>query len=377
MSWQVWIYLSAFVAALGLTLSLTPLCRGIAFRAGFMDCPKSEQHKGHRRATPLLGGAAMLTAWLLTLGAGWVLARRGGPELLAQLAPNVSSVLFEWQDHLRGLVAVAPRLAALIAAAVLLVIMGAIDDKWPLKASTKFFCQLIAALIAVVFGDIRISLFVESAYVTIPVTVFWYLLLFNAINFFDNMDGLAVGTIAIAMGLFALVAGINQQYFVAAFAAVNCGVCGGFWWYNRSPATIFMGDSGSHFLGFLAATTSVLTSYYHTDNSGSRFAVLIPVFILAVPLFDTLAVVVIRWKLGKPFWIGDHNHISHRFVKMGLTRPTAVAMVHLLALTLGLGVLPLLWGSPLTAAILVGQGALLLLIITTLQIQLADPNNDR
>ena len=193
------------------------------------------------------------------------------------------------------------------------------------------------------------------------------MLMMNSINFFDNMDGLAVGTIAIAMGFFTMIAAMNGEYFFAVFTALNFGVCCGFWFYNTNPATIFMGDSGSHFLGFLAAVTAAGVTYFDSTFSQSRFPVLIPLLILALPLFDTFMVVLIRTLNKKPFWIGDHNHISHRFVKMGMSRKRAVMLVHILALAIGIGILPILWGSFATAGIIVAQTLLILLAVTMLQ----------
>ena len=208
-------------------------------------------------------------------------------------------------------------------------------------------------------------------------SVFWLMLLMNSINFFDNMDGLAVGTITIAMGFFCVIAALNNQYFIAALAAMSCGVTAGFWYYNTSPAMIFMGDSGSHFLGYLAAVISAGVSWFGIDYSLSRFPILMPLFILALPLFDTGMVVLIRTCRGKPFWIGDHNHISHRFVRMGLSRRQAVLLVHLMALCVGLGILPVFWGDFRTAAILVAQAFLFLLVVSILQFALSDRQDTR
>ena len=141
----------------------------------------------------------------------------------------------------------------------------------------------------------------------------------------------------------------------------------GFWIFNHSPASIFMGDSGSHFIGYFAAVISSSVTYFHFDGSLTRFPILVPFFVLALPLFDTLMVCLIRWKLGKPFWIGDHNHISHRFVRMGLSRKRAVQLVHVLCLLTGLGALPMLWGSIATTAVIAVQMLLLLILITILQ----------
>ncbi|MBO5899616.1 MAG: undecaprenyl/decaprenyl-phosphate alpha-N-acetylglucosaminyl 1-phosphate transferase, partial [Lentisphaeria bacterium] len=249
--------------------------------------------------------------------------------------------------------------------------LGLIDDKIAMSAKVKFTGQFVIALIAVFLGGVKFNIFPEYPVCSTAFTLFWIMLLMNSINFFDNMDGLAVGTVAIAMALFAAVAALNGQFLVASFSALNCGVCCGFWFYNANPATIFMGDSGSHFIGYLAAIISSQVTFFDKSFSLSRFPVLMPMFILALPLFDTLMVVLIRTRNKKPFWIGDHNHISHRFVRMGLDRKQAVQLVHLMALAIGIGILPVFWGNFTTAAILVFQSLILLLIVTCLQLWLS------
>ncbi|MBO5680853.1 MAG: hypothetical protein J6T08_03965, partial [Lentisphaeria bacterium] len=120
-------------------------------------------------------------------------------------------------------------------------------------------------------------------------------------------------------------------------------------------------------LGFLLAVVSVKVSYYNPEIAGSRFAVLIPLIILAVPIFDALAVVWIRIRNGKPFYVGDNNHISHRFLHMGFSRAVSVMLVHLLALTIGLGALPILWGDGMTCALLLAQSVVFLTILSVVQ----------
>ncbi len=361
LNWYV-IALCALLGGMFLSLLFTPFFRWVARKTNFMDCPKTELHKGHRKATPLLGGAAMFTSWLVALGGGYLAIRLTNA---GQYSPDIAA-------HEAGLQSIGPRLAVVLLGALLIVLMGMWDDRKPLGAGTKFLGQFLVALLVTTWGGLHIDTFASLPLLNRGLTIFWYMLLFNAINFFDNMDGLAVGTVTIAMGLFATVAAINGQFFVASFAALNCGVGLGFWYYNHSPATIFMGDSGSHFLGYLAATTSILVSYYNPVAQSAFLAILIPFFILAVPLFDTAAVVLIRARKGKPFWIGDHNHISHRFEKMGLSRRCAVLLVHLLTLILGLGVLPACWGSLGTAAVLVAQGMLILCVISILHYKLTE-----
>ena len=355
------IYAIIFISGLAATLILTPVFRHLAAKTGFMDVPAAN-HKGHKKSTPLLGGCAMFGAWILCIAAGFFAAKYN-------LAPFVSDIA---EEHLSGLHHVSKELFLVIGGALLAVLLGLTDDKYPMSARTKFTGQFLVALIAVFGGGIRFNVLHETVWFQIPLTIFWIMLLMNSINFFDNMDGLAVGTIAIAMGFFAVIAILNGQYFVASFSILNCAVCCGFWFYNTTPATIFMGDSGSHFLGYLAAIVSAQVTFFDKSFSLSRFPMLMPLFILALPLFDTAMVVIIRTVNRKPFWIGDHNHISHRFVRMGFTRKRAVMLVHLMALTIGLGILPVFWGNFATAAILVIQAVLMLGIITFLQLSLSE-----
>lgn len=357
------VYGMVFAGALILTLILTPVFRRLAHLTGFLDRP-ADNHKGHARATALLGGAAMFTAWIIAIICGAVVVINGLlPEYFSGTLPA----------HLSGFqFALVKKLSFIILGAFLAIILGLIDDKWALKAKWKFLGQFIIALLVVIFGGIRINLFVGYNVFSICITVFWIMLMMNSINFFDNMDGLAAGTIAIAMGFFTIIAALNNEYFFAIFTALNFGVCCGFWFYNANPASVFMGDSGSHFIGYLAAVAAAGVTYFDSSFSLSRFPVLIPLLILALPLFDTVMVVVIRTVNKKPFWIGDHNHISHRFVRMGLTRKTAVNLVHLMALAIACGALPVYWGNFRIAAMVILQTFLLLGIITILQFRLEE-----
>lgn len=363
--WKL-IYICVFAAGALSTLLLTPLFRMIARKTGFMDEPAAN-HKGHRKATPLLGGAALFCGWVICLAGGVA-------TVMFDLAPKISGAV---KGHLPGLLVSRSQMRYIVIAGLLAVLLGLWDDRRAMAAKWKFLGQFVVALIAVLGGQIRINLFICNPVATCAISVFWLMLLMNSINFFDNMDGLAVGTIAIAMGFFTCFAALNQQFFVAALAAMTCGCACGFWIYNAAPASIFMGDSGSHFLGYLAAVISARVTYFTHGGERSKLSLLIPLFILALPLFDTAMVVLIRTFNKKPFWIGDHNHISHRFVRMGLSRPRAVLLVHLLALCIGMGMLPVYWGDAKTAVVMVIQALLMMLIITVLQFALSEKPDAR
>ena len=349
----IFLYCGTFLLSFLLTLCTVPLCKRIARQTGYLDVPKSEGHKLHRKATPLLGGAAMCIGWCVTIGIGFFMARSWNPELI--------------RPYAEGLSRTAPELLAIILGACGSVILGLIDDKHALKAWQKFCGQLVIALAVTVFGGIRISLFLNSTVFSCAITVFWFLFMFNAMNFLDNMDGLAVGTSTIAFFFFMAASIVNGQYFVANLCACSAAAACAFWIFNSSPASIFMGDAGSHFLAFLLAVISAKVTYYNPASASTRFAILIPLFVLAVPIFDTFAVVAIRLRNHKPVYVGDHNHISHRFCRMGMPPRRAVQLVHLLVLIGALGVLPLLWGDPRTCFILLIQGGAILLLLSVMQ----------
>ncbi len=355
----LWQHLYLFVFLLGAVLSLgfTPVFQKIAEKTDFMDRPKCEDHKKHAKATPLLGGAAMFSAWILAIILGYV----------AINAFNSGTVSKDLSNNISGVNYVGGRVFFICLGAFLATMLGLFDDKFSLKAGTKFLGQFVIAAVAVTLGGIKISVFFNNPAIIWCISVFWIMLLINAINFFDNMDGLAVGTVTIAMALFTAVAAMNGQYFIAVFGALTCGICVGFWFFNHSPATIFMGDSGSHLLGYLLAVMSASVTYFSRDYSLTRFPILIPLFILAIPLFDTFSVVAIRLYHHKPVYIGDHNHLSHRFVKMGMSRKRAVQMVHLMALIIGLSVLPLLWGDYKIDMVILSQAMLMLLFMSMIQ----------
>ena len=355
MNRYLWLYAAAFAASFLLSLPIVPLCRILARRTGIMDVPKSEGHKLHREPTPLLGGVAILIAWLIPI--------LGGAAALL-IAPDRFP-----EEIVGGFRNISGQLSAICLCAVASVVLGVIDDKHAMRASFKFAGQFLIAFAMVFFGGLRISLFLSSPFLTIPISVFWIVFIMNAMNFFDNMDGLSVGTAAIAFVFFTVTAWGGGQFFAAALAACSAGACCGFWLYNRAPASIFMGDAGSHLVGFLLAAVSARVTYYNPEMSSAKFSVLIPIFILAVPIFDAFAVVLIRLHDHTPFYVGDHNHISHRFVRMGLTRPQAVRIIHLLSVVAGLGAVPLLWGDVRTCCVLLVQGLVILLLLTLLQFQ--------
>ncbi|NQZ67377.1 MAG: undecaprenyl/decaprenyl-phosphate alpha-N-acetylglucosaminyl 1-phosphate transferase [Lentisphaeria bacterium] len=339
MSW-IYIYIAVFIAASITAFITTLIFKKLSWKLNFLDVPMKEGHKLHEKATPLLGGMAMLSAWLLVAGGG-IFVSFIAPDSLPELV----------QPYIQGIKKVSNLFIVIASGAVALAIMGLLDDKKPMGWKAKLSLQCLICL-TVIFLDsyllekprIRITLFHEQPIITWVLTLGWFLFIINAFNFFDNMDGLAAGLAFIASLLFASVAAMRDQHFVASLAVTTAGISLGYYFWNKYPAKIFMGDCGSHFLGYLLAVQGTLPMFY-TGDSATVAPVLIPLMVLSLPIFDTFAVSIIRIRLGKAIWIGDHNHISHRFLKMGMSKKVAVMTVHLLSLIMGLSGVLLLFAK--------------------------------
>lgn len=355
----------------GLTALLSALfvrvCIGIAPRLGFVDIPEHEAHKRHKRSTPVMGGPGMLLAWLIVLAVGYGAAvylpdafiRKVFGDGVANMLPGIRSV--------------SSTLGTIVLGTILLTVLGAIDDRKPLKAGAKFLGQIAVALMTACLG-LHVSFLHAIPGANIAFTVLWFLTLMNAINFFDNMDGLASGAAIIASFFFLTIAALRGQFFVAVLASLTAGAATGFVVFNAPPARIFMGDAGSHFLAYLLAIQGILTTFYIPSESPTPAPLLIPLFILAVPLFDAVAVVLIRLHLHKPIYVGDNRHISHRFEALGLTRPQAVLLVLLLCLAVGCAGMTLLWLPPAGSIIILVQVLAIFALISIIQFYVKNKN---
>jgi UDP-GlcNAc:undecaprenyl-phosphate GlcNAc-1-phosphate transferase len=344
------VYLMVFDVAFLLGLVFTPLCCRLSVKWGFLDDPG--QRKIHNHPIPLLGGLAVFMAF----GATVLLGFFG----LLWLGPKVGL-----SDFAGGAVKAASRLFVILFGGMLMVALGMRDDKEDLHAGAKFAGQFVVALFVAVSG-IRLTLFIDNLFLSYLITMLWIVTVTNAFNFFDNMDGLCGGVGLICAAFFGLVAAINGQFFVCVLAMAFCGALLGFLPFNWNPARIFLGDAGSHFVGYMLSVLTVLATFY-ASNRHTALAVIIPVIVLSVPLFDMLAVSVIRMRHGQPVYRGDVNHISHRFVRAGLSKPMAVVVIYLIVFTLSLSALVLLWANIWTSLLVLLQCAVFLAVVTILE----------
>lgn len=319
MKFPAYVYFLAALVSFLTTLLALPLWRKWCLRFGLVDDPG--HRKIHANPIPLAGGFAVMTGLAFPVMAG---------AIFLFLTPSRSDA-FELLHY--GLGKRAVELAAIILGAFGMLLLGWIDDKHELSAKAKFAGQFFIALLVAAAG-VRITLFVPSLIFSYGITVLWILTVTNAFNFIDNMNGLCAGIGCIAATFFALSAAAADQYLVAALAFVTAGALLGFLPYNFPKASVFLGDAGSHLAGFLLAVMAILPHFYTPDNQ-KTLAVLRPLLILAVPLADLVCVVIVRWRLGQPFYIGDNNHFSHRLARRGWSRARTVIFIWMVAAALG------------------------------------------
>jgi UDP-GlcNAc:undecaprenyl-phosphate GlcNAc-1-phosphate transferase len=284
--------------SLGLAAALTYAVRGVAHRAGFVAKPKSD--RWHKRPTAMMGGVAIFLATVLAY---------------AVFVPKT------------------PESLIVIGASSFLFFVGLLDDLLNIKPYQKLIGQLIGATVVVGLGP-RLPI-TGYELIDIWITVFWLIGITNAINLLDNMDGLAAGIAAIAAGSLAVGFAFNGQPNELLLVSVFLGALLGFLIFNFNPASIFMGDCGSMFVGFLLAS-SVLLGQAGGRSRGIFSILAVPVLILLVPIFDTTLVTVIRKIWGRKASQGGRDHTSHRLVALGLSERAAVLMIYVFAVSAGL-----------------------------------------
>jgi UDP-GlcNAc:undecaprenyl-phosphate GlcNAc-1-phosphate transferase len=288
-----------FVGALLIAFAATPVARKVAPRLGVMDHPSPR--KVHAHPMPLLGGGAIVVASLLML----VLLRDR----------------FEFQQ-----------LSSILFGAALMALLGFYDDRWGLSVLWKLLGQLLAVGILIASG-VKVTTLPED-WMDVLVTLLWVVGLTNAMNLLDNMDGLSSGVAAVCAAFFVVMAAMSGQIYVGALAAALLGATIGVLAYNFNPASIFMGDTGSLFLGFLLAAIGIKLRF--PDNV-PFVTWMVPIIVMGMPIFDTTVVFLSRLRRGKnPLTTPGKDHVSHRLVARGFTTREAVLIHYLMSGVYGL-----------------------------------------
>ena len=301
--------IAAFAVAAVLSYFFTPPVKNFAHKVGAIDVPK-DARRMHKKPIPRLGGLAIYGGFLCSI------------LIFGQLDETMLCVLL---------------------GAAIIVALGIFDDVLALGAKLKFVVQIVAAAIPVCIGDLQIGLFtnlnplsdtpfVHLGILAVPVTIIWIVGITNAVNLIDGLDGLAGGVSSIAAITMLAVALLTGNMPIAITMAALAGACIGFMPYNLNPAKIFMGDTGSTFLGYMLATVSImgLFKFYAVIS----FAV--PFLILGLPIFDTANAIIRRVAAGRSPMSPDRGHVHHKLIDMGFNQKQAVAILYAISATLGL-----------------------------------------
>jgi UDP-GlcNAc:undecaprenyl-phosphate GlcNAc-1-phosphate transferase len=324
-----------FVSALILVLGATPIVRRLAGWLGLVDEP--DARRVHLTPVPLMGGLAIYAGFiaaLLLFGERWVVSQA----------------------------------ISILVGATIVSFLGVWDDRWGVRPLLKLCGQTVAAMIVMLSG-VQVA-FLPHPVLNLAITLLWMLGITNALNLLDNMDGLSGGVGAVAAGFFLLLAAWNGQYLVASLAAALMGVCIGFLVYNFNPATIFMGDAGSLFLGFVLAVVGIKLRF---PSRPDLITWMIPVIVLGLPIFDTTLVVFSRLRRGiNPLTNPGKDHVSHRLVMLGMSQRQAVMFLYAVCCALGVvGIL--IMHANLMQAYLVGAAVFLVGLTSLVVLERARP----
>lgn len=338
------------------------LVKRFAVTLGLLDEPNAR--KVHKVPIPLGGG---LGIWLGVVGTfliGTIVLYllRTNEQLARELVPT------RLQPHLPGLMSRAGQIWLLLGGGTILAILGLLDDRFSLDWRARLAVEFLVAGFVVYLQNLQLTAFIGIPWLTGILSVIWIVMLINSFNMLDNMDALSGGVAAIICGMFAMMLIVNPdpvqgqpQLFVAAMLLVLLGSLLGFLKHNWPPATIFMGDAGSYFVGYWIAIGSLLSTYAGAKGL-TPHAVLAPLCVLAIPLYDMVSVIWIRVREGRSPFQADKRHFSHRLVDLGMTKKQAVVTIYLATITCSLGALLLprtdIWGAAIVVAIVLCMLAL-------------------
>ena len=320
-------YILAFLIAVVVALAITPGVIFLAAKTGAMDAP--DARKVHKKPIPRIGGLGIYAAFMVSM-------------LTVMVFTDLSADVFH-------------ELVGLMVSGTMIVILGLIDDYTNLPAKVKLAGQIAAACVLVAF-DVRIDFisdpfgdFLYLEVFAIPATIFWIVGLTNTVNLIDGLDGLAAGVATSAAVTIFLVALQQDFLLVAVLTAALAGAAIGFLYYNFNPARIFMGDTGSMFLGFMLAGISIIGAV----KSAATIALIVPILALGLPILDTTFAIVRRYRGGVPIFKPDKGHLHHRLLDLGFTQRQAVLLMYVISALLGLSAVALTEVSSTIAILIV------------------------
>jgi len=352
-----------------LSVVLTGLVRRWSMRNGFVAHPARDRF--HQTAVPLGGGIAIFGTIAMFILAGILIVK-------FVIASGCVGWLGEAVTiHVPGFMSKISDLLIVLICLLGLHLLGLWDDKKHLGPYLKLIVQFAVGLVLAGPAGVRVEFFIESTAATTVLSALWIVLIINAFNFLDNMDGLSAGIAVITSAILLSAAVDGGQVFVGGLAIIFIGTLLGFLVFNFPPAGIFMGDAGSLVVGCVAAILTLRTTYYHEAQSGRWYAVFMPLVVMAVPLYDFISVTVLRLVQGKSPFVGDTQHFSHRLKRRGLTDRQTVLTLYLATLCAGLGATFLDQVNLPGAILIFVQTVMILAIIAVLEMAGKEAGNDK
>jgi len=355
--WLAYVVLGA--AAFVVSAALTFVAMKVAPKVGFIDRPSAR--KVHTEPVPYGGGLAMAATMFLVLG-GIVAA-----AMVINRHPEYTSISKLMRDYAGGVETVFGRLVIISVGAVALTVMGLVDDKRGLRPLPKLAVQIFVAGL-LVWGGMSVTVFLPWEAAGWAVTVAWMIFVMNSFNLLDNMDGLSGGVAAIIAAVFFVVAVETGQLFAAAVLVVFFGTVTGFLVFNLPPAKIFMGDTGSYFLGYVLGVTAVVFTFIPKETAATGlFPLALPFILFAIPFYDTVSVILIRIREGRHPFDADKRHFSHRLTDLGMNKREAVFTIYAATLTTAFPALYLYHLNFYSLLGAVAQALLVLLLVAILE----------
>ncbi len=326
-----WLAIATILPAFVLSCASVSVIRRWAPSWGLMDRPMG--HKAHSNPVPLGGGLGIWFSVVACFLLGGLVVWWASTRQL-DILPKIL------QPHVSGLLSKAGEMGWLLFGGTILMLLGFIDDRRGISWKIRMAIELLVASLVVYGQGLRLTAFINLPWLTPLMSVLWIVVLINSFNMLDNMDGLSGGVACISSAMLAAMLLFHPgrsepQLFVAAMLLVLCGALLGFLIHNWAPAKIFMGDAGSYFVGYWIAIATLMSTYT-SHFSPTPHAILAPLCILAIPLYDMSSVIWIRLREGRSPFQGDRRHFSHRLVNLGMSKKQAVLTIYLATATCGL-----------------------------------------
>ncbi|WP_026486373.1 glycosyltransferase family 4 protein [Caldanaerobius polysaccharolyticus] len=337
-------YILAFITAFVLTCAFTPFAKKLAYKIKAIDVPKDER-RVHKQPVPLLGGLSIYLSFMM------------------------GAIIFAHKN---------PHIIGLLIGSTIIMLVGIIDDKYELNPVAKLIGQIMAAIVVIMYGmTIKVvsNPFGESFNLGLwayPVTLIWIVAITNTLNLIDGLDGLAAGVSGIASLSLFIVSILNHRDLAAILTIVLAGSSLGFLPFNFNPAKIFMGDTGALLLGFILSVISVEGAI----KGAAAIAIVVPVLVLGLPIFDMVVSIIRRSINGMPIMQADKGHIHHRLLAMGMSQRRAVIYMYIMCVVLGISAIVVSAASTLTG-IFVVLAVILMAFIAAKHMNLMSTNNNR